>query len=102
MTDLSQTQLMEAILEQIARVWGDDDGLEGEPAEYEWLMAHYGISQDEDIKWHLLLQDNMGDLPEEDAEDPEVQAFLEDEAAVLGFLRMFLEKYRASDAVYPG
>ena len=98
----TDAKLMELILEEIARVWGDDDGLAGEPAEYAWLQEHYGITEEEDAKWHLLLLDNMGELEEEDLEDPEIEAFLEDEAGVTAFLTMFLEKYRSSDAVYPG
>jgi hypothetical protein len=99
---MTDAKLMEMILEEIARVWGDDDGLVGEPAEYAWLQEHYGISEEEDAKWHLLLQENMGELSEEDMEDPEVEAFLEDEAAVTAFLELFLTKYRSSDAIYPG
>jgi hypothetical protein len=101
MSEPNDTQLMEAILEEVARVWGDDDGLIGEPAEYAWLLENYGITEDEDYHWHLLLQDNMGELSEEDSADPDNQEFLEDEDAVHDFLKMFLEKYQSSDAVYP-
>jgi hypothetical protein len=99
---MTDTQLMERILSEIARVWGDDDGLAGEAAEYAWLHAHYGITEEEDARWHLLLQENMGELSEEDEADPEIEAFLEDGEAVTAFLEMFLAKYQSSDVVYPG
>jgi hypothetical protein len=99
---MTDTQLMERILSEIARVWGDDDGLAGETAEYAWLHEHYGITEEEDAKWHLLLQENMGELSEEDEADPEIEAFLEDGEAVTAFLEMFLAKYQSSDVVYPG
>ncbi len=97
---MTESQLIEEILKEMARVWGDDEGLGGTPDEYEWLLGNYRISEEEDVKWQLLLQESMNDLPEEDADDPEVREFLDDEEATHTFLKGFLEKYKSSNAIY--
>ena len=99
-TRMTKSQLIEAVLKEMDRVWGEDKGLGGTDEEYAWLLANYEISEEEDVKWQLVLEGSMGDLPEEDADDPEVQEFLDDEAAVHVFLEGFLEKYHGSTAVY--
>lgn len=99
-THISKSRLIKEVLKQMARVWGEDEGLGGTDEEYEWLLANYGISEEEDVKWQLVLQDTMDDLPEEDADDPEVRAFVDDEQAVQAFLEAFLAKYRNSTAIY--
>jgi len=34
---MTEDELIEAVLAEMERVWGDDPGLGGEPDEYEWL-----------------------------------------------------------------
>lgn len=97
---MTRVELLEAVLEEMQRVWGDE-GLGGTVPEYEWLLAHYGITEEEDVQWQLVLQYDTDDLPEEDSEDEEVMAFVEDDKAVLAFLRMFLNKYRSGADTYP-
>jgi len=65
-----------------------------------WVQT-YGITEEEDVQWQLILQDDMDDLPEEDLEDEELMTFLADQPAVVAFLEAFLRKYREHSAVYP-
>jgi hypothetical protein len=97
---MTKSELIDGILNEMDRVWGDE-GLGGEPEEYEWLLKTYSISEEEDVQWQLILQHHMGDLPVEDQEDEEVMSFLEDTQAVKQFLQVFLAKYKTSSAIYP-
>ena len=80
-------------------MWGDE-GFGGTLLEYEWLLTNYDITEEEDVQWQFVLQYDMDDMPEEDWEDEEVMQFVEDDAAVLPFLRMLLRKYRSGAATY--
>ena len=97
---MTKVELINAIFERMDAVWGED-GFDGEPQEYDWLLASYGISDEEDVMWMLILQHGMDDLESEDREDEELMAFLENEQAVDEFLAAFLLKYQSSDKVYP-
>jgi hypothetical protein len=97
---MTKPELIDAILAEMSRVWGQD-GLGGDFAEYEWLAQTYGITEEEDVQWQVVLRDDMDDLPEEDLEDEELMTFLENEPAVLEFLEAFLKKYKRSSAIYP-
>ena len=97
---MTKSRIIKEVLKQMTRVWGAGEGLGGTEEEYEWLLANYGISEEEDVRWQLILQDSMDDLPEEDADDPEVRAFVDDEEAVQAFLEAFLARYRSSTAIY--
>jgi hypothetical protein len=96
---MSRTTLIEAVLVEMDRVWGPE-GFGGSFADYDWLLAHYGISEEEDVNWQFVLQHATDDLPDEDAEDAEVMLFLDDDAAVGQFLRELLQKYRNGTAVH--
>jgi len=96
---MNRAELIESILEEMQRVWGDE-GFGGSFPEYEWLLTNYGITEEEDVQWQFVLQYDMDDMPEEDWEDEEVMQFVEDDAAVLPFLRILLRKYRSGTATY--
>ncbi|WP_369927618.1 hypothetical protein [Xanthomonas sp. NCPPB 2632] len=98
---MTEDELITAILAEMARVWGES-GLHGEPDEYAWLESTYGITEDDDVKWQMVLQYRDGELPEDDREDQDVMAFLHDETAVVRFLEGLLKKYQSSAAVYLG
>lgn len=100
-SDVDRYALIEAVLAEMGRVW-PDDSFGGSAEEYAWLLKHFGISEEEDVKWQFILQDSTGDLPEEDAEDPEVTDFLDDDEAVCAFLAELLEKYKSSTLSYRG
>jgi predicted 3-demethylubiquinone-9 3-methyltransferase (glyoxalase superfamily) len=93
--------LIDAVMAEMKRVWGED-GLGGQPQEYEWLKRHYGIAEDEDVSWQLILEHSIGEQLPEDRDDPEVISLVNDETRVLSFLRDFLQKYQSSAAVYRG
>lgn len=97
---MTKLALINALFERMDWVWGEE-GFDGEAHEYDWLLANYGITEEEDVMWMLILQHGMDDLEPEDRDDKELMAFLEDEPSVVGFLEAFLQKYRASDQVYP-
>lgn len=97
---MTKAELIEAVMAEMSRVWGQE-GLGGEKREYEWLLQIYGITEEEDVQWQLILQDDMDDLPEEDLEDGELMTFLADQPAVVTFLEAFLQKYREHSAVHP-
>ena len=97
---MTKAELIDAVMAEMSRVWGQER-LGGEKREYEWLLQTYGITEEEDVQWQLILQDDMDDLPEEDLEDEELMAFLADEPAVVTFLVAFLQKYLEHSSVYP-
>jgi len=98
MTEI-RTTLVDAVLVEITRVWGAD-GLQGSAPEYVWLFETYGISEEEDVQWQLVFEYQIDDMLDEDLDDEEVMEFVENDAAVMDFLRRFLEKYRSSAATY--
>lgn len=97
---MTRIELINAIFERMDVVWGEE-GFDGEAQEYDWLLANYGITDEEDVMWMLILQHGMEDLESEDRDDEELMTFLENEQAVVGFLESFLQKYQSADTVYP-
>ncbi|RDU94565.1 hypothetical protein DWV00_33340 [Trinickia dinghuensis] len=75
--------------------WGHD-GLAGEPEHYAWLLEQYGISEEEDVQWQLVLEYSMHTLSNEDREDLEVMQFVEDDGQVIPFLEGLLHKYESA------
>ena len=96
---MTQDKLITAIIREMDRVWGKD-GLGGSWEEYEWLLTHYGITEEEDVQWQLILEHDMDELSPEDAEDEELMQFLNDEQAVHAFLERLLQKYRSNTITY--
>jgi hypothetical protein len=96
---VTRAELIEAVLAEMRRVWGDD-GFGGTSVEYAWLLANYGITEEDDVQWQFVFQYDIDDMPEEDWEDDEVMEFVEDDAAVQPFLRMLLQKYRRGSSTY--
>jgi|ERR1043165_2923424 hypothetical protein len=97
---MHKDHIIDAILFEMERVWGPE-GFGGEIAEYEWLLANFNITEEEDVRWQLVLQQHMDDLPEEDREDPEVIQFLQNDTLVDKVLAAVLTKYRSNSATYP-
>jgi len=96
---MNKAQLIQAVLQEMERVWGPE-GFGGESEEYAWLQSRYGISEEEDVQWQLILQYEIDDLPEEDWEEEEIMQFLEDNFAVVLFLEGLLRKYRRSTETF--
>lgn len=94
--------LIDAVVLEMERVWGSD-GLQGEVAEYGWLLTHYEISEEDDNKWLNILQfalEGREDFVEDDNENAEILTFLEEDGAVVRFLLDILKRYRSCEAVY--
>lgn len=96
---MTKTELIDGVLKEMDRVWGED-GLEGDPDEYAWLLENYKITEEDDVQWQLILQYHMEDLPGEDMEDEDLMLFLKDDHAVIQFLQEYLQKYRSSCTCY--
>lgn len=96
---MTKSDLIDDIRHEIYRVWGEE-GLDSAPEAYEWLLKNYNISEEEDVKWQLILEHHTDDLPVEDQNDKEVMDFLENTHEVNKFLHVFLAKYKASSSIY--
>jgi hypothetical protein len=102
---MTRDELIDAIIAEMERVWGAE-GLNGDMDEYAWLATHYNITEEEDVKWQFVREQ---DLPEEDREDLDPDdpddarfiAFLNDPGAVVAFLETLLQKYRSNIVSYP-
>ena len=75
-------QIIDAITEEIRRIFGQR-GFFGEEEEYDWLLACYSVTEDDDIRWQCILADgdNTLDLDR--------------------FLARLLAKYRSNILTYP-
>jgi hypothetical protein len=93
---------MQTIVAELTRVW-PGDCFEGTDDQYAWLYAHYGITEDDDVKWQCALADWMDEDPDLDRTDPadrELMAFLADERAMQSFLFRLREQYHQGSAVW--
>jgi hypothetical protein len=97
---MTRSDLVGAILNEMDRVWGDK-GFSGSWAEYEWLLEHYGITEDEDVEWSGILEYNSDEVEPDDASNPEWMSFVTDDEQVIPFLIRLLDKYRSNTAVVP-
>ncbi len=73
---------------------------DGSPAEYEWLLANVGVTEEDDVRWINVTSWQLGTFEEDgdhyrSEEWAEWAAFLEDDAAVIAFLESMLARYRA-------
>lgn len=95
---MTRLDLIEAVTEQMERVWGPE-GLGGDSGEYQWLQAACGITEEEDVRWQDIIEHNEGDaLCDLDEDD---KKFLDDDKAVIQFLEDLLQKYKNSPSAYP-
>lgn len=98
---MTKSDLIDRVIEQTERIWGIE-GFGGDWSEYAWLFETYGITEEDDVHWQLILEHNMDDLSDEDLEDEELMLFLNEDSAVNQFLQDLLWKYQSSIANYPG
>jgi hypothetical protein len=94
--------LMQLIVDELQRVW-PGERFEGTDDQYAWLYAHYGITEQDDVKWQSALAAWMDEDPDLDLADPadrELMAFLSDEEAMQSFLVQLREQYRRGSAVW--
>ncbi|SFI36696.1 putative phosphothreonine lyase domain-containg protein [Nitrosomonas sp. Nm34] len=96
---MRKTQLIDAIFVEWDRIWGSK-GFDGTSSEYNWLQHNYGISEEDDVRWQLILEHDADELADEDREDHELMKFLEDEHAVQQFLQQLLRCYRSASIAY--
>src|SRR5258708_16303372 len=93
--------LMQTIVAELTRV-GPGDCFEGTDDQYTWLYEHYGITEDDDLKWQCALADWMDEDPDLDRTDPadrELIAFLADERAMQSFLFRLRAQHHQGSAV---
>ena len=102
---MSPTELITEIVDKILVIFGAE-GFGGTAEEYRWLLANYGITEEEDVRWQFVLEQDCGitdakeDLDEADEDDAKLAAFLEDPDAIWTFLETLLTKYRSSSNCY--
>lgn len=96
-----RAELVELVTDEVLRVLPD---FEGDPEEYAWLLATYGVTEEEDVQWSNVLAWDQGEFESDLYDEEELaehEAFLDDDAAVIAFLEGLLLKYRSSTAVVP-
>lgn len=93
-------ELVSAIIAEVHRVF--PRGFDGTFAEYDWLGTNYGVTEDEDVQWQLIIDPEGAeeDLDASDPDDGETIAFLENPERVRLFLEGLLSKYRANTVSY--
>ncbi|MXS77402.1 DUF1917 domain-containing protein [Nitrosomonas sp. JL21] len=97
---MRRNQLITAIIAEMDRIWGED-GFDGTHDDYQWLQQNYGISEENDVLWQLILEYDANELSDEDLEDQELMGFLEDKKAVRQFLECHLKSYRNAFTISP-
>lgn len=102
---MTKDELFDGVLAEMERVWGVP-GFGGEFEAYDWLLIHYGITEEDDNTWMDICAQYRDDLHAtladlSDQEQAEVVAFLADDARVTDFLEGLLKRYQSSGAVYP-
>lgn len=89
---ISHESLVDSIIREIERIFGHN-GFDGTSEQYGWLMAHYNISEEEDVRWQMILEYDMDELVADS--DTYLMKFLENKHAVDIFLLNLLMKYRS-------
>lgn len=88
---------------EIQRIFPLDD-FEGSQAQYEWLLKHYGVTEDDDYRYTLTCDyyvEDPDELDDEQLEAIEDQIdFLDEPEVVNAFLGDLLRKYRSNTIVY--
>jgi hypothetical protein len=100
-------ELLDAIVDEINRIWGDP-GFSGTFEEYGWLLEHYGVTEKEDNTYLDVLEyreDNgftkLSSFYTLDADErAHVMGFIHDNVAVCAFLGALLQKYNSSSMTY--
>ena len=96
----TRSDLIDAILEEMNRVWGDD-GFSGAWEEYEWLLEAYGVTEDDDVEWSGILEYEADEIQPHDGANKKWMSFVTDDEQVIPFLQQLLKKYRSNTAVLP-
>jgi hypothetical protein len=97
---MNRSELIDAVLDEMERVWGEG-GFSGTWEQYEWLLEHYGITDDEDVEWMGVLNYEHGIVDEDDEWTPEWEAYVTDDDKVIVFLSSLLSKYRSNSVSLP-
>lgn len=100
---MTRDELIDEIFEEIERVWGER-GPGGSWDEYVWLFENYDITDVEDIQWMEVLDYCSGELDDDDLDDEDKKAlmdFVTDDATVISFLQILLQKYRSNNVSFP-
>ncbi len=100
-------ELLDLIVDQINRIWGDS-GFSGNFEEYDWLLEHYGVTEEEDNTYLDILEyrlDNgfteLSSVYMLDAdEQARIMEFIHDDVAVCAFLAALLQKYKSNSVLY--
>ncbi|MEW5927728.1 MAG: hypothetical protein AB1941_09590 [Gemmatimonadota bacterium] len=97
---MTRSDLIDAIRNEMDRVWGDE-GFSGVWEEYEWLLEHYGVTEDDDVEWSGILEYEADAVDPDDAANPEWMSFVTHDEQVIPFLEQLLKKYQSNTVVVP-
>jgi len=97
---MTRSELIDAILNEMDRVWGDE-GFSGAWEEYEWLLEHYGVTEDDDVDWSGILAYEADEVEPDDAANPKWMSFVTADEQVIPFLEVLLKKYQSNTVVVP-
>jgi len=88
------SRVMDEIMTEMERVWRDR--FEGTIEDYEWLLANYGITEDEDVEWITICEYYGEGISSNDEPSEDWLQTLRDEQAVRTILEQLLQKYRSN------
>ena len=100
-------ELLDALVDEIIRIWGDD-GFTGDHEQYNWLLQHYGVTEEEDNTYLDILEyrEDSGFTPLSSfytlnpEEQRKIMSFVNDDAAVCKFLAILLDKYKSNSICF--
>src|SRR5262249_40936552 len=94
--------LIGRILTEMQHVWGTRlDRFEETPEQYVWLEEHYGITEEDDLRWQFTLLDSADGVTAADLEEnKEMQEFLESPHRIVHQLNYLLQRYRSNTIAY--
>lgn len=95
--------IINAIVKEINRIFPDE--FSGSDEVYDWLLEHYGVTEDDDSTYITVCDyvfEDEDDLDEDQQEIiDEIIDFLEDEEELCAFLYQLLKKYQSNSLVCP-
>lgn len=97
-------ELVDEIGVKIERIF-HPDGFDGTIEQYKWLLEHYGVTEEDDVRYILICNyytEDADELDDDQLEDIDDNIkFLDDEESVCDFLTDLLKKYRSNTLIFP-
>ena len=82
--DRDHQEVIDVLISEVERVFPDSFGSD---ESYMWLLENYGITEEEDVRWQFIIdEESASELNPNDENDLELIAFLNDPEALWSFL----------------